>query len=59
MKRTPIVEFYKAEDGWRWRLRARNGRIVCQGEAHGSKRDAVRAFDGVQRAAKNPLARVL
>jgi uncharacterized protein YegP (UPF0339 family) len=44
MKRTPTVEFYKAADGWRWRLRASNGRIVAQGEAHTSERDARRAF---------------
>lgn len=51
MKRTPTVEFYEAADGWRWRLRARNGRIVAQGESHGSKRDAVRAFETMRGAA--------
>ena len=29
--------------GWRWRLTAANGRIICQGEAHTRKPDAVRA----------------
>lgn len=39
----PRFEVYKARDGWRWRLRAANGRIVAAGEAHTRKRDAVRA----------------
>ena len=29
---------------YRWRLRARNGRIVATGESHPRKRDAKRAF---------------
>ena len=36
-------EVYRARDGWRWRLRAANGRIVAIGEAHTRKADAVRA----------------
>lgn len=28
---------------WRWHKRAPNGRILCQGESHGSYRDAMRA----------------
>jgi len=33
-KRKPKLEIYKARDGWRWRLRASNGRILaCSGEA--------------------------
>lgn len=36
-------EVYQAADGWRWRLKARNGRIVAIGEAHTRKADAVRA----------------
>jgi uncharacterized protein YegP (UPF0339 family) len=50
MKRAPKIEVYQAADGWRWRLRSTNGRILCQGEAHGSRRDARRAALGVQRA---------
>lgn len=33
MKR-PLLEIYKAADGWRWRLKAANGKTVCEsGEA--------------------------
>lgn len=42
--RTARFEVYEAKDGWRWRLRAKNGRIVCTGEAHPRKRDARRAL---------------
>lgn len=42
--RPPTVAVYQDVAGtWRWRLRSRNGRIVAQGEAHGSRRDALRA----------------
>lgn len=52
MKRTSKVEFFKTYSGaWYWHLKAANGRIVCQGEAHSSERDARRAWAGVQRAA--------
>lgn len=44
----PKFEVYevKKDEGtpeWRWRLVAVNGEIVSQGEAHGSRRDAIRA----------------
>ncbi len=55
MKRTPTVEFYKAEDGYRWRLRASNGRIVAQGEAHTSRRDAVRAWGSLKTAVRTAV----
>lgn len=49
------VTIYQDEAGfWRWRLQARNGKVVAQGEGHSSPRDAKRAFIGVQRAAKAP-----
>lgn len=57
MKRTPTVEFYKAADGHRWRLRSANGRIVAQGEAHTSERDARRAFKSMQAAANGARER--
>lgn len=43
MKRKPKFEVYPAADGYRWRLKASNGRIVATGEAHTRKADAVRA----------------
>ena len=39
----PRYEIYRARDGWRWRLRAANRRIVATGEAHTRKSDAIRA----------------
>ncbi len=42
------VHIYQAKDGWRWRLVAANGRILCSGEAHTRKRDAERAAQTVQ-----------
>lgn len=38
------VEVYEGADGWRWRVRAGNGRLVATaGEAFASKGNAVRA----------------
>lgn len=41
--RSPHFEVYRARDGWRWRLRAANGRVVATGEAHPRKAGAARA----------------
>ncbi len=39
------VQVYEAGDGWRWRIRTKNGRIVAEsGEAYSRERDARRAF---------------
>jgi uncharacterized protein YegP (UPF0339 family) len=39
------IEIYPAKDGWRWRARMRNGRIVAEsGEAYTRKADASRAW---------------
>jgi len=36
--KTPKLEIYKAKDGWRWRLKSANGKIVCvAGEAFANK----------------------
>lgn len=38
-------EIWKAKDGWRWRLKAANGRIVAEsGEAYTRKGDARKAM---------------
>ncbi|MGW8565680.1 YegP family protein [Isoptericola sp. NPDC055881] len=38
------IEIYEATDGWRWRLKARNGRIVADSaEAYTRRRDVLRA----------------
>lgn len=36
-------EVFKARDGWRWRLRGGNNRIVCQSEGYTTKASALRA----------------
>ena len=41
--KTPHFEIYPSQDGYRWRLKASNGRIVATGEAHPRKADAERA----------------
>jgi uncharacterized protein YegP (UPF0339 family) len=42
----PSVEYFQDVKGqWRWRVRATNGEIVCQGESHDSRRDAERAAE--------------
>jgi uncharacterized protein YegP (UPF0339 family) len=39
-----VITIYKAKDGWRWRWRAGNGRIIAEGgEGYSGKRKAVRA----------------
>ena len=44
------VEFYQdKKGGWRWRVQAANGEIVATGEAHNSRADAERAYEGVKR----------
>lgn len=44
----PIMQVYRAEDGWRWRLKARNGRIVASsGERFDKKSNAIRAAETV------------
>lgn len=44
MMRQPTFEVYKAADGWRWRLKAKNHKIVADsGEAYLSKRSCIMA----------------
>ncbi len=55
--RTPRFRIYKSRDGWRWHLRAANGRIIADsGEAYTRKRDAEIAVDRVKAAV--PIAEV-
>ena len=50
--KAPKFHVYQDEQGaWRWHLKAANGRIVAQGEAHTRERDAWRAVDTVRLAA--------
>lgn len=44
--KTYRIEVYEAKDGWRWRMKARNGRIVADSaEAYVSERNAHRAAE--------------
>jgi uncharacterized protein YegP (UPF0339 family) len=43
MKRPKFV-VYRSKDGWRWRLKSANGRVLASGEAHTRERDADRAL---------------
>lgn len=48
MARSAKVHVYEARDGWRWRLRAGNGRIVAEsGEAYVTEAKALQGFDRV------------
>ena len=39
----PRFHVYKSKDGWRWRLKAKNGRLIAEGgEALKRKPDAAR-----------------
>jgi uncharacterized protein YegP (UPF0339 family) len=50
--KAPRFEVYQDKKlAWRWRLKAANGRIVAQGEAHTRERDAWRAVETVRLAA--------
>ena len=45
-------EVYKDKRGQhRWRLKGANGEIMCSGQAHTRKSDAIRASDDVRRVA--------
>lgn len=50
--KTPVFEVWEARDGWRWRLIAKNNRIIATGEAHTRKADAERALKTVVETAK-------
>lgn len=41
-------EVYRARDGWRWRLKAANNRVIATGEAHTRRHDAERAVQTVK-----------
>lgn len=56
---TPVVEFFKDDDGKdRWRLKARNGEIVCQSEGYASQQMAMKGWASVARDAGKALWKV-
>lgn len=44
-------EMFESKDGWRWRLRARNGEVVAASEAYTRAEDAGRGARDAARAA--------
>lgn len=53
------VQVYKADDGWRWRLLARNGKIVADSaEAYASRSKCVNGWWVVQGAAEGAAIEV-
>lgn len=50
----PKLHIYQATDGWRWRLKARNGRIVADSaEAYSSRTKARNAADALYSHVRN------
>ena len=43
MKSARFVVFQDKKKQWRWHLKAGNGRVIAQGEAHSRQRDAMRS----------------
>lgn len=52
-------EIFKSDDGWRFRLRASNGEIVCQSEGYTTKRGAVRGAAACKRNATGAVVLTL
>ena len=49
-------EIYKSAGGeYRWRLRAKNGEKIAQGESHPTKRGAKAAIEAVRRCAADAI----
>jgi uncharacterized protein YegP (UPF0339 family) len=48
MKSARFVVFQDKKKQWRWHLKAGNGRVIAQGEAHSRKADAERAVQTVR-----------
>jgi len=44
-----VFDIFKAKDGWRWRLWARNGRMIAvSGEAYKRKAAAIKQCENLQ-----------
>lgn len=54
MARSPKFELYKASDGWRWRLKAANSKIIAEGgEAYKRRPKHSTLFGRVMNAMSN------
>lgn len=50
--KTAKIDLYEAKDGWRWRMLAKNGRIVAEsGEAYVRKAGALKAIQRMREIA--------
>lgn len=56
MKRAKFEVFQDKGGGWRWRLKARNGRIVAVGESYTRESSAKRSLRAVYTAARNAFS---
>ncbi len=54
-KQSKFVLFKDATGQLRWHLKAGNGRIVCQGEGHGTRQHVLRAIQCVKTAGANAV----
>lgn len=53
-------EVYKAKDGWRWALKAKNGRIIADsGEAFTTKRGALASVQIIKNQAVSAVVEVV
>ena len=52
----PRFEVFKdRKKQWRFRLRARNGKIIAQSEAYASKRNAIFGIESIQDCASDAI----
>lgn len=49
MKTARFVVYKDKKGQFRWRLQAKNGRILAQGEGHSRRSSAVRAIEAIKR----------
>ena len=46
-------EIYKSKGMWRWRLKAKNGKIIAHGEGYKTKRACVSCVDIISANSRN------
>lgn len=52
----PIFEVFKdKKKQWRFRLKARNGKIIAVGEAYTSRRNAIKGIESIQDCAPDAV----
>jgi uncharacterized protein YegP (UPF0339 family) len=53
-----VFQYYKAKDGWRWRLKGANHEIICWSEAYKRKKDCLESIKLVQSSGKASVGEV-